>query len=95
MQQAQAHRLPLTALNPPTAVLQDPHLRARGFFTEVTHPVAGTLPHTREPFRMAATPAEPVRPAPLLGQHTEEVLGQRLGLTSTALATLRQEGVIA
>ena len=94
MQKAQVQRLPLTAVNPPSAVLQDPHLQARGFFVDVTHPVAGTLPHTREPFRMAATPAEPVCAAPLLGQHTEEVLRQRLGLTTSELTELRQQGVI-
>ena len=94
MQKAQAQHLPLTAVNPPSAVLQDAHFRARGFFVDVTHPVAGTLPHMREPFRMAATPAEPVRPAPLLGQHTEAVLRQRLGLTASELTELRQHGVI-
>jgi crotonobetainyl-CoA:carnitine CoA-transferase CaiB-like acyl-CoA transferase len=40
------------------------------------------------------SPAAPVRPAPLLGQHTDVVLGQRLGLTSSDLAELRQQGVI-
>lgn len=94
MAKGQAQRLPLTAVNPPSAVLQDPHVRARGSFVEVEHPVAGTLPYTREPFRMAATPAAPVRPAPLLGQHTDAVLRQRLGLTMADLAELRQAGAI-
>lgn len=94
MEKAQAQRVPLTALNPPSAVLHDPHFRARGFFVEVAHPEAGTLPYTREPFRMAATPAEPVRPAPLLGQHTDAVLRQRLGLSNATLAALRHDGVI-
>ena len=94
MAKAQAQRLPLTALNPPSAALQDPHFRERGAFVDVEHPVAGTLPYTRAPFRMAASPAAPVRPAPLLGQHTDVVLGQRLGLTSSDLAELRQQGVI-
>jgi CoA:oxalate CoA-transferase len=94
MAKAQAQRLPLTALNPPSAALQDPHFRERGAFVDVEHPVAGTLPYTHAPFRMAASPAVPVRPAPLLGQHTDAVLGQRLGLTSSDLAELRQQGVI-
>ena len=94
MAKAQAQRLPLTALNPPSAALQDPHFRERGAFVDVAHPAAGTLPYTRAPFRMAASPAAPVWPAPLLGQHTDVVLGQRLGLTSSDLAELRQQGVI-
>jgi crotonobetainyl-CoA:carnitine CoA-transferase CaiB-like acyl-CoA transferase len=94
MAKAQAQRLPLTAVNPPSAALQDPHFRECGAFVDVEHPVAGTLPYTRAPFRMAASPAAPVRPAPLLGQHTDAVLGQRLGLTSSDLTELRQQGVI-
>jgi crotonobetainyl-CoA:carnitine CoA-transferase CaiB-like acyl-CoA transferase len=94
MAKAQKHRVPLTAVNPPSAVLHDPHVRARGYFVEVEHPKAGTLPYTREPFRMAASPAEPVRRAPLLGEHTASVLQQRLGLSPTDLADLQRHGVI-
>ncbi len=94
MVKMQAERVPLTAVNSPTAVLNDPHFQARGYFVEVEHPEAGALPHTREPFRMAASPAEPVRRAPLLGEHTEAVLRQRLGLSETDVAELREQGVI-
>ena len=94
MAKAQAQRLPLTAVNPPSAALQDSHFRARGAFVEVEHPVAGRLPYTYAPFRMAVSPAGPVRPAPVLGQHTDLVLGQRLSLTSSDLAELRQQGII-
>lgn len=94
MAKMQAQRVPLTAVNSPSAVPQDPHLQARGYFVEVEHPAAGTLPYTREPFRMLGAPAEPVRRAPLLGEHTEPVLRQRLGLSEADLASLRQHGVI-
>ena len=94
MAKAQAHRVPLTAVNPPSAVPHDPHLQARGAFVEVDHPLAGTLPYTREPFRMQAAPAAPVRRAPLLGEHTETVLSQRLGLSPTDIADLRHRAVI-
>ena len=94
MTKMQAERLPLTAVNPPSAVLQDPHFRARQYFVDVDHPVVGPLPYTREPFRMTASPAAPVRRAPLLGEHTDTVLSQRLGLQAADLAQLRQLGVI-
>ncbi len=94
MTKMQAARVPLTALNPPSAVLEDPHFRERGYFAEVDHPEAGPLPYTREPFRMGASPADPVRRAPLLGEHTGAVLQQRLNLDPTELADLRQQGVI-
>ena len=60
----------------------------------VEHPEAGALPYTREPFRMQASPAEPVQRAPLLGEHTDTVLQRRLGLTTTELTDLRRHGVI-
>lgn len=94
MAKMQAERVPFTAVNPPSAVLQDPHFKERGFFVDVEHPEAGVLPYTREPFRMAASPAEPVRRAPLLGEHTETVLRQRLGLSDAGLEELRTQGVI-
>jgi crotonobetainyl-CoA:carnitine CoA-transferase CaiB-like acyl-CoA transferase len=90
----QAQRVPLTAVNPPSAVLQDPHFKERGYFVEVDHPIAGPLPYTREPFRMAASPAEPVRRAPLLGEHTAAVLRQRLGLSDADFNELKKQGVV-
>jgi crotonobetainyl-CoA:carnitine CoA-transferase CaiB-like acyl-CoA transferase len=94
MAKAQAHRVPLTAVNPPSAVLTDPHFQARDSFVTVEHPVAGALPYTREPFRMHGSPAEPVQCAPLLGEHTDRVLSQRLGLSAAELADLRRHAVI-
>ena len=94
MAKAQAQRVPLTVVNPPSAVPTDPHLQARGAFVTLDHPVAGVLPYTREPFRMQGSPAEPVRRAPLLGEHTDLVLGQRLGLSTAELADLRRQRVI-
>ena len=95
MAKMQAQRVPLTAVNPPSAVLQDPHFKERGYFVEVDHPVAGPLPYTREPFRMAASPAQPGRRAPLLGEHTAAVLRQRLGLSDADLQDLDQQGAIS
>lgn len=89
----QAQRVPLMAVNLPSAILDDPHFRERGYFVHVDHPEAGTLPYTREPFRMQASPAVPVGRAPLLGEHTDTVLQHRLGLSSAALDDLRQQGV--
>ena len=94
MAKAQAQRVPLTVVNPPSAVLTDPHLQARGAFVAIEHPVAGVLPYTREPFRMQGSPAEPVRRAPLLGEHTDLVLSRRLGLSAVELTDLRRHGVI-
>ncbi|HEY8546170.1 MAG TPA: CoA transferase [Acidimicrobiales bacterium] len=72
-----------------------PELTGRGFFEEVDHPVVGPKRYPSLPFRLRSRGDEPwhTRPAPLLGQHNDEVLGE-LGLDAEALARLREEQVI-
>jgi crotonobetainyl-CoA:carnitine CoA-transferase CaiB-like acyl-CoA transferase len=93
METAQAVGLPISALNTMEDVFADPHLRAREYFRAIEHPVAGTLEHAGPPFRMLGTPAE-IRRAPLLGEHTAQVLCERLGYTREQLVRLRQANVI-
>lgn len=52
----------------------DPHAIAMGLFEESEHPVAGRLRQPRHPARFGATPAELGGPAPMLGEHTAEIL---------------------
>jgi crotonobetainyl-CoA:carnitine CoA-transferase CaiB-like acyl-CoA transferase len=67
---------------------------ARGYFEEVDHPVVGRKRYPSLPFRLAShTGPWLTRPAPLLGQHNDEVLGE-LGFDAEALARLRAEQVI-
>ncbi len=93
METAQAAGLPISALNTMQDVFADPHLRAREFFRAIDHPVAGMLEYAGPPFRMLGTPAE-IRRAPLLGEHTAQVLCERLGYTRPQLVRLRQASVI-
>jgi crotonobetainyl-CoA:carnitine CoA-transferase CaiB-like acyl-CoA transferase len=58
------------------------------------HPLAGEVPLVASPIRMSETPVEYRRPPPLLGQHTREVLVQRLGLDKKQLDALAAAGVI-
>jgi len=70
------------------------HLKARDFFEEVDHPVIGRI---RVPFRLfniSEGAAEYRLPAPLLGQHSEEILQERLGLGTEEVASLKNQGVI-
>lgn len=69
-------------------------IRHRGFFAHVEHPVAGRLPMPLAPYHWTKTPARIHRPAPLLGQHNEEVLCGKLGLHKEELKKLGQGGVI-
>jgi len=68
----------------------DPHFKERDAFAEVDHPVAGMLMQPGRPFIMNESPWSLRRPAPLLGQHNEEVL-TRLGYDVEQIERLRQQ----
>jgi nucleoid DNA-binding protein len=85
----QAKRVPFAPVSTMGDLLASEHLRARGFFATLAHPVAGPVTMPGAPYRLSATPWELRRPAPTLGQHTREVLAA-LGLDVDALAS---EGV--
>lgn len=87
-------RFVLGVVQTPEEVLACPHLRERGAFQEVEHPLLGTLRYLRSGFRLDGRPAGEIRPAPLLGQHNEEVYCGWLGLQRDSLARLRAMGVI-
>jgi crotonobetainyl-CoA:carnitine CoA-transferase CaiB-like acyl-CoA transferase len=91
---AQARRVPFAPVSTMGDLLASPHLHARGFFAEITHPQAGRLRYPGAPYRFSATPWVLRRPAPCLGQHNEEVYGGRLGLSQSALQELRAAGII-
>ena len=90
---AQEARVLCAPLNPPADIYNDPHFNQRGFFAEVEHPAAGRHRMPGRPFVMSETPWQLRRPAPLLGEHTEEVLGE-LGYTREEILILAQTGVI-
>lgn len=70
------------------------HLKARDFYQEVDHPVIGRIKVPFRLFNISEGAAEYRLPAPLLGQHSEEILRERLGLDDAALAKLASQGVI-
>ena len=71
----------------------DPHLLARGFVHTVDHPMHGPVRLLGFAPRMSESDV-PIEPAPLLGEHTTEVLGSELGLEGNDLDGLREAGVI-
>ncbi len=77
-------------------VFADPQVVARGMKLEMPHPAAGEapVPLIASPIRMSATPPSYAHPPPMLGQHTDEVLEELLGLGPEELAALRERGVI-
>jgi succinate---hydroxymethylglutarate CoA-transferase len=86
--------VPCGPINSVGEALNNPHTLAREMVRSVRHPTAGELKMVGIPFRLNGTPAAIRRAPPLLGQHTEEVLGEELGMSTARIAQLRAEKVI-
>jgi CoA:oxalate CoA-transferase len=82
------------AVNTLDAAIAHPQVAARHAIVESEHPVAGTVRMTAPPVRMSDTPGSVRTPAPLLGEHTEQVLRERLALDDAEIARLRTNKVI-
>lgn len=86
--------IPMGAINTIDQVVTHPQVSARGVLVECTHPVAGTVKMVGPPVRLSETPGQVRASAPLLGEHTSEVLRERLGLADDEIRRLREAGVI-
>jgi crotonobetainyl-CoA:carnitine CoA-transferase CaiB-like acyl-CoA transferase len=75
-------------------VVEDPQLKHREMLVEIDHPAAGKFPMHGLNVHFSDTKEEIRRPAPLLGQHNQEIYGEWLGMTDEELARLREKGVI-
>jgi len=74
-------------------LLEDDHFRDRNLFVEMDHPIVGQATLIGRPFIMSATPWELRRAAPLLGQHTGEILAE-LGYDMADIGRLREAAVV-
>ena len=86
--------IPMGAINTIDRVVHHPQVEARGMLVEHEHPVAGKVRMVGVPVRLSETPGAIRTPAPLLGQHTDEVLRDRLGLDDEEIERLRRAGAI-
>ena len=75
-------------------VLEDPHIKARQAFIKRDHPTAGPTTLLAPWIHLSKTPASIRNDAPAIGQHTDDVLGDLLGLGAADLSDLRAKGVI-
>jgi crotonobetainyl-CoA:carnitine CoA-transferase CaiB-like acyl-CoA transferase len=94
MRRLQAAGIPAAATHAFSTLLEDPHLKARGYWQWLDRAVVGKQPNPSAPYRRGRAPLPIRSPAPTLGQHNRDVLGGILGLDADALAALEAEGVI-
>lgn len=89
----QEHHVPSAPLRNVNEVLEDPHLRARGFLTD--QPTEnGTVALPNSPMRYDGSALRRLEPPPALGQHTDEVLAELCSLGAEEIAALHREGVV-
>ena len=72
----------------------DPHLNHRGFIERLEHPLIGKMAHTGIPWLLRAGRNGVRTPAPMIGQHTDEILASLLQLSPTEIQDLRDNGVL-
>ncbi|HEX7137833.1 MAG TPA: CoA transferase [Vicinamibacterales bacterium] len=89
----EANDIPCGPINDYSQVFADAQIRAREMVVDVEHPTLGRIRSLGSPIKMSATPPDVRRRAPLLGEHTDVVLGE-LGLSVVEIASLRANGAI-
>jgi len=72
----------------------DPHLEARGYYAYLDHPEAGRTAYDGPGFRLSKTPGKLQSPAPMLGEHTDYVCREVLGMDDEEIAQLVMAGVL-
>ncbi|MBO9680413.1 MAG: CoA transferase [Acidovorax sp.] len=88
------HAVPCGPINTVADVFADAQVQARGMQIAMDHPQAGRIPLVASPMRLSATPVQYRAAPPQLGQHTLEVLRDRLGLSPEAIDELERQGVL-
>jgi crotonobetainyl-CoA:carnitine CoA-transferase CaiB-like acyl-CoA transferase len=89
----EANDIPCGPINDYAQVFADPQVVAREMVVETEHPTLGRLKTLGSPIKMSATPPDVSRRAPLLGEHTDEVLAEA-GFGSREIEVLRQSGAV-
>jgi len=91
---SQERSAPVGAVYTAKDILNSKQMASRGFIAEVEHPECGRLKYPSVPYVSSEIPREAPNPAPLLGQHNEEIYCGRLGYTKHDLVKFREAGVI-
>ena len=86
----EAAGVPAGPINTLDQVYQDPQVQAREMRRELPHPTAGTVPMAASPLKFSGSPVQYRRPPPLLGEHTRQILAERLGMSEEEILALAQ-----
>ena len=86
--------VPCAPINTVDRVVKDPQVNARHMLVEIEHPVAGKMHLPGVPIKMYKTPGSVDKAAPLLGQHTEEILKELLGMSKEEVDALRAKDIL-
>ncbi|MPZ43286.1 MAG: CoA transferase [Betaproteobacteria bacterium] len=92
MTRMRAAQLPASPVNHLDRAFAEPPVAEDAMILEYDHPDVGRVRVPGNPIRMSDAPATPARPAPRLGEHTDQVLRELLGLSAEAIAQLRSQG---
>lgn len=86
--------MPYAPINDVKTALELPHTRERNMVIEMEHPGCGPIKMVNTPMKFSESEAGARTPPPMLGEHTDEVLGERLGMAEGEIRALREKGVI-
>lgn len=86
--------VPCGPINTIADVFADPQVQARGMRLELHHPILGAVPSVASPIKYSETQISYDRAAPMLGEHTDEVLRDLLGVTLEEIDRMRKRGII-
>ncbi|KAL8827657.1 MAG: hypothetical protein Q9191_003051 [Dirinaria sp. TL-2023a] len=87
--------MPYAAINDVQKTLSHEHVLARNMVTEVDHSVCGPMKLVNTPVKFSRSEPKIRIPPPLLGQHTDEILSNVLGMTQANIESLKREGIVA
>lgn len=90
----EAAGIPCGPINTIDKVVSDPQVLFREMIVETVHPVAGPVKMAGAPIKMSATPGSVDTPAPMLGQHTADILGELLGKTAAEVEDLQRRQIV-
>jgi crotonobetainyl-CoA:carnitine CoA-transferase CaiB-like acyl-CoA transferase len=93
MEKLQAAGVPASVVENAADIYADPQLRQRNLFWKMQHPEMGEFTHLGQGFSLSKTPAQAIRPSPLLGEHTEYICSHLLAMKDGEFAELAGKGV--